>query len=572
MIPLATRDVLAADLAQAERSRQPTAPLTAAHPEIDVVDAYEIQLINIRQRVAEGARVVGHKVGLSSLAMQQMMGVDEPDYGHLLNEMQVFEDTPVKADKYLYPRVEVEVGFILAHDLPGANCTEDDVLKATEAFVPSIELIDTRITDWKIALCDTIADNASSAGFVLGSGRVAPTDIDITAIEAVLTRNGEVVAKGRSDAVLGNPVTAVAWLARKVESFGVRLRAGDIVLPGSCTRAIDARPGDNFVAEFAGLGVRPVVFRVKGAYMPTKASVAIVGSGNISTDLLYKLRRSEWLEPRWMVGIDPESEGLARARKLGLETTHEGVDWLLAQSEKPDMVFEATSAYVHREAAPKYEAAGIRAIDLTPAAVGPAVIPPANLREHLDAPNVNMITCGGQATIPIVYAVSRVVDVPYAEIVASVASVSAGPGTRANIDEFTKTTSKGVQTIGGAKRGKAIIILNPADPPMIMRDTIFCAIPEDADRDAIAQSIRDVVAEVQTYVPGYRLLNEPQFDDPSINSGGQALVTTFVEVEGAGDYLPPYAGNLDIMTAAATKVGEEIAKESLSATAGGAQA
>ncbi|MFZ0905028.1 MAG: 2-keto-4-pentenoate hydratase, partial [Mycobacterium sp.] len=254
MIPLATRDELAADLAEAERSRQPIAPLTAGHPEIDVVDAYEIQLINIRQRVAEGARVVGHKVGLSSLAMQQMMGVDEPDYGHLLDEMQVFENKPVTAANYLYPRVEVEVGFILAHDLPGANCTEDDVIAATEALVPSIELIDTRITDWKIALCDTIADNASSAGFVLGAGRVLPTDIDITQIEAELTRNGEVVAKGRSDAVLGNPVTAVAWLARKVESFGVRLRAGDIVLPGSCTRATDARPGDNFIAEFAGLG------------------------------------------------------------------------------------------------------------------------------------------------------------------------------------------------------------------------------------------------------------------------------------------------------------------------------
>lgn len=297
--------------------------------------------------------------------------------------------------------------------------------------------------------------------------------------------------------------------------------------------------------------------------MPSKAKVAIVGSGNISTDLLYKLLRSEWLEPRWMVGIDPESDGLARAAKLGLETTHEGVDWLLAQPDKPDLVFEATSAYVHRDAAPKYAEAGIRAIDLTPAAVGPAVIPPANLREHLDAPNVNMITCGGQATIPIVYAVSRIVEVPYAEIVASVASVSAGPGTRANIDEFTKTTARGVQTIGGAARGKAIIILNPADPPMIMRDTIFCAIPTDADREAIAASIHDVVKEVQTYVPGYRLLNEPQFDEPSINSGGQALVTTFVAVEGAGDYLPPYAGNLDIMTAAATKVGEEIAKETL---------
>ncbi|MDO3333239.1 acetaldehyde dehydrogenase (acetylating) [Mycobacteroides abscessus] len=298
--------------------------------------------------------------------------------------------------------------------------------------------------------------------------------------------------------------------------------------------------------------------------MASKASVAIVGSGNISTDLLYKLQRSEWLEPRWMIGIDPESEGLKRARGFGLDTSHEGVDWLLGQDEKPDLVFEATSAYVHKAAAPRYEEAGIRAIDLTPAAVGPAVVPPANLRAHLDAPNVNMITCGGQATIPIVYAVSRVVEVPYAEIVASVASVSAGPGTRANIDEFTKTTSKGVEVIGGAKRGKAIIILNPADPPMIMRDTIFCAIPEDADRAAIAASIHDVVSQVQQYVPGYRLLNEPQFDEPSVVNGGNHVVTTFVEVEGAGDFLPPYAGNLDIMTAAATKVGEEIAKELLS--------
>lgn len=295
----------------------------------------------------------------------------------------------------------------------------------------------------------------------------------------------------------------------------------------------------------------------------SKATVAIVGSGNISTDLLYKLQRSEWLEPRWMIGIDPDSEGLARARTLGLETSADGVDWLLGQSEKPDLVFEATSAYVHRAAAPRYAEAGIRAIDLTPAAVGPAVVPPANLREHLDAPNVNMITCGGQATIPIVYAVSRVVDVPYAEIVASVASVSAGPGTRANIDEFTKTTSRGIETIGGAQRGKAIIILNPADPPMIMRDTIFCAIPEDADTDAIAESIHRREKEIQAYVPGYRLLQDPQFDPPSVLNGGHARVSIFVEVEGAGDFLPPYAGNLDIMTAAATKVGEEIAKTKL---------
>ena len=254
MLSDATRAQLAADLAEAERTRVPMGPLTAAHPDIDVVDAYEIQLINIRQRLAEGANVVGHKVGLSSEAMQQMMGVDEPDYGHLLADMEVFQDVEVDTARYLYPRVEVEVGFILADDLPGAGCTEDDVLAATAAFAPSIELIDTRITDWKIKLCDTIADNASSAGFVLGTQRVSPKDIDITAIDAVLTRNGEVVAEGRSDAVLGNPVTAVAWLARKVDSFGVRLRAGDIVLPGSCTRAIDVRPGDEFLAEFAGLG------------------------------------------------------------------------------------------------------------------------------------------------------------------------------------------------------------------------------------------------------------------------------------------------------------------------------
>ncbi|MBF6173127.1 2-keto-4-pentenoate hydratase [Nocardia blacklockiae] len=254
MLSDAVRSELAAELAVAERDRVPIDPLVARHPDIDVVDAYEIQLINIRQRLAGGARVVGHKVGLSSKAMQQMMGVDEPDYGHLLGEMQVFEDVPVDTSKYLYPRVEVEVGFVLGKDLPGAECTEADVLDATVAYAPAIELIDTRIKEWKIALCDTIADNASSAGWVLGPERVEPRLLDIRKIDARLTRNGEVVAEGRSDAVLGDPTIAVAWLARKVASFGVRLQAGDIVLPGSCTRAIDARPGDAFHAEFAGLG------------------------------------------------------------------------------------------------------------------------------------------------------------------------------------------------------------------------------------------------------------------------------------------------------------------------------
>ncbi len=298
----------------------------------------------------------------------------------------------------------------------------------------------------------------------------------------------------------------------------------------------------------------------------TKATAAIVGSGNIGTDLLYKLLRSQWVEPRWMVGIDPSSEGLARAAGLGMSASAEGVDSLLALDERPDLVFEATSAYVHRANAPRYAEAGIRAIDLTPAAVGPAVVPPVNIGEHLDAPNVNLITCGGQATIPMVHAVSRVVPVEYAEIVASVSSVSAGPGTRANIDEFTKTTSRGIEVIGGADRGKAIIVLNPAEPPMIMRDTIFCAVPADADPAAVAESVHRMAADVASYVPGYRLLAEPQFDPPDA-SGGAARVSIFVEVEGAGDFLPPYSGNLDIMTAAATKVGEEIARSLASATA-----
>lgn len=296
-----------------------------------------------------------------------------------------------------------------------------------------------------------------------------------------------------------------------------------------------------------------------------KATAAIVGSGNIGTDLLYKLLRSDHIEPRWMIGVDPASEGLKRAADNGLEASADGVDWLLAQSELPHIVFEATSAYVHVRNAPRYREAGIRAVDLTPAARGPFVVPPANLTEHLDEMNVNMVTCGGQATIPMVHAVSRVVPVDYAEIVATVASKSAGPGTRQNIDEFTRTTSKAVEEIGGATRGKAIIILNPAEPPLIMRDTIYCSIPANADTEAISDSIRNVAAEVQTYVPGYRLTAEPQFDPPEAGQSN-GRVAIFVEVEGAGDFLPPYSGNLDIMTAAATKVGEEIAQSLISAS------
>jgi acetaldehyde dehydrogenase len=273
-----------------------------------------------------------------------------------------------------------------------------------------------------------------------------------------------------------------------------------------------------------------------------------------------KLRRSDRIEVRYMVGVDAESDGLRRARSLGVEASAGGVDWLLAQSELPDLVFEATSAKAHIANAPKYAEHGVRAIDLTPAAIGPFVCPPVNLAELTDQPSVNMITCGGQATIPIVHAVSRVAPVPYAEIVASIASRSAGPGTRANIDEFTQTTARAIESVGGADVGKAVIILNPVDPPMIMRDTVFCAISPDADEDAIATSIHQMVTEVQKYVPGYQLRADPQFDPPRESWRNNARVGVFLEVRGCGDYLPPWAGNLDIMTAAATRVGELLAE------------
>jgi acetaldehyde dehydrogenase len=291
---------------------------------------------------------------------------------------------------------------------------------------------------------------------------------------------------------------------------------------------------------------------------PRKVVAAIVGPGNIGTDLLAKLRRSSTIDVAYMVGV-VESDGLSRARAHGIEASAEGVDWLLRQNPLPELVFEATSAKAHTANAPRYAEAGIQAVDLTPAHIGPMVCPPVNLADHIAAPNVSMITCGGQATIPMVAAVSRVAEVSYAEIVASVSSRSAGPGTRANIDEFTDTTSHAVVEVGGARRGKAIIILNPIEPPMIMRDTVFCALDPEADRDAITQSVREMVADVQKYVPGYTLRADPQFDDPQDGWSGHARVAIFLEVEGRGDYLPPYAGNLDIMTAAAARVGELMA-------------
>jgi acetaldehyde dehydrogenase len=297
-----------------------------------------------------------------------------------------------------------------------------------------------------------------------------------------------------------------------------------------------------------------------------KLPAAIVGPGNIGTDLLAKLRRSELIDVRYVVGV-VESDGLARARAQGIAASAEGVDWLLAQDPPPRIVFEATSAKAHAANAPRYAAAGIRAIDLTPAHLGPMVCPPVNAAVSVSAPNVSMITCGGQATIPMVHAVSRITEVPYAEIVASVASRSAGPGTRANIDEFTHTTGRAVAEVGGARRGKAIIILNPVEPPMIMRDTVFCMIGADVDRAAIVASVHEMVAEVQQYVPGYVLRAEPQFDEPRAEWQGNARVALFLEVKGNGDHLPPYAGNLDIMTAAAARVGDLMASALLDVSA-----
>ena len=291
-----------------------------------------------------------------------------------------------------------------------------------------------------------------------------------------------------------------------------------------------------------------------------KVPCAILGSGNIGTDLMYKLQRSRTLEPRVMVGIDPESDGLKRARREGLVTTHEGVDWIVSHPEECRFVFEATSAGAHRANAPKLAAAGLQSIDLTPAKLGPGVVPAVNIEEHWEAADVNMITCGGQATIPMVYAVRRAIDhLPYAEMVSTVSSKSAGPGTRQNIDEFTRTTAKALEEIGGAEKGKAIIILNPAEPPLIMRDTVY-TLSQGGSQEAIEASINEMVKEVQAYVPGYRLKQKVQFEHigdnmpvriPGIGAVSGLKTTVFLEVEGAAHYLPAYAGNLDIMTSAA---------------------
>ncbi|MGG7620313.1 acetaldehyde dehydrogenase (acetylating) [Bacillus coreaensis] len=288
-----------------------------------------------------------------------------------------------------------------------------------------------------------------------------------------------------------------------------------------------------------------------------KVKVAILGSGNIGTDLMMKLGRSEVLELTTVIGIDPNSDGLKKARELGYETIDSGLNGFLERPELADIVFDATSAKAHIRHAKLLREAGKQVLDLTPAAVGPLVVPPVNIKEHVDADNINLITCGGQATIPMVHAIHSVQPVEYAEIVATISSKSAGPGTRANIDEFTETTARGIEKIGGARVGKGIIILNPAEPPIMMRDTIHVIVKGDqVDEEGITRSIKEMEKQVQEYVPGYKLRQEPIFNGNH--------VTVFIEVEGAGDYLPKYSGNLDIMTAAAVKVAEEWAKRKIS--------
>jgi acetaldehyde/propanal dehydrogenase len=293
--------------------------------------------------------------------------------------------------------------------------------------------------------------------------------------------------------------------------------------------------------------------------MSNKIKAAIIGPGNIGTDLLMKAMRSDVLDPVWMVGVVPDSPGLERAAEMGLKTTAEGVDGMVPamRQDGVQICFDATSAYVHAENSRKVNEQGAVMIDLTPAAIGPYCVPPVNLEEAVSAQamNVNMVTCGGQATIPLVYAVSRVQAVSYGEIVATVSSKSAGPGTRKNIDEFTRTTAEGISSVGGADEGKAIIVINPAEPPLIMRDTIHCLTKEEPDQAAITQSVLEMIAEVQKYVPGYSLKNGPVFD------GNR--VSIYMEVEGLGDFLPKYAGNLDIMTAAGLKTAEMYAEQML---------
>jgi acetaldehyde/propanal dehydrogenase len=372
------------------------------------------------------------------------------------------------------------------------------------------------------------------------------------------------ISRGLAQTTTGTGVTVNAVLPGPTRSEGVAEFLGKLAGEQGITHA---RLGHQW-RRLAGRGRRcffHVLIFSQLSRRPTdeKNKVCVDRPGNIGTDLLYKLQRSPFLEPVWMVGIDPESEGLKRAAEMGLKVTADGVDGLLPHvlADGVQIAFDATSAYVHAENSRKLNALGVLMIDLTPAAIGPFCVPPVNLKELVGRRemNVNMVTCGGQATIPMVAAISRVQKVKYGEIVATISSKSAGPGTRKNIDEFTRTTSGAIEKVGGAEKGKAIIIINPAEPPLIMRDTVHCLTEEEPQtRGAITESIHAMIKEVQKYVPGYRLVNGPVFD------GNR--VSVFLEVQGLGDFLPTYAGNLDIMTAAAARTAEMFAEEIINGT------